>query len=1530
MPRLILDEPEKKHKLILDEPYFMPPRFDAPIVADPQGLSSPVSPVELSEQKKRVGFVETLKEEFTDPAKAMGKVPIIGAVAGIVESIDVMNAAKRISGDFDYSKPITVEQQRRGLITVTPRDRKPIFHSKETDVKRVEDFIEDITKDRTFFGKVAAGASALPTWMLEFAMTGGIANFGKEATKKGFLKLLKNQAKTKAGQIALRTAGWTGGAITRASLGLTPRIAEKGIGRQLQIKVGLQEQEGWATSFAIAWGDVVIESASEEAGEAITGFGGVLLRKTKLGAKFADGLQKAWTSITGGTTGKFNKLLKTGGYSNILGEIGEERLGTILRAITDVEDFGAGKDAGTLERLAAGLEQDIVNLPVEAVVLSLPMAGQSIANINIISKPPTQEAIQPTEPRLVEEKPAPEKKVTEKAEITQPAKAVKPEKPSKPLPEQPVTAKKEKYTPSKAKIAPKEYIYHGTSEGAFRRIREQGITGKEKYFSTDELYAQSYADRKGLTEGRMLRIAKTPDILPDKRIPEKGDFKTARDISPQEIEVKVGNKWVPIQEYVDEAKNIMPIAPTGEGEVKQPQPLIEEAKKYKSAVDYQELNKLSKHPLDHIPKNTPTINVSSTAFEKEKTAFGKVGESKIAYHERREDGIVYWDNQIKEGARPPVLVGVKNEQIRVVDGNNRLNAYLKNNVSDIPIILTKDAQDFLAQPPAKTIKQEKGPKKTFEEDIAKPVKQRHGLLDVKLVQEVHRTFMRVLEPAKAVERNLGKDAYAAVIKGIHATDVARVEFEQKILPQRDKTVNDLESWLGKFSDKDLDNLMLSRGNPVSVNAQLIKRDAINKLPKKLRGQGIQKAIQEIADFNYKYLQSVVGDDINRVSDYFYGIYKDPKKVDKFLDYWRTTKRFTKEKKLPTYADAKDYGLTIRNPNPITNLKSEYVAIAHLEGMTWLRDELMRTGQSKFIEDDLTAPLEWDKVSDPVFSGLRLQPDLAKMINNLIATNKITKVPIANTLRQVNNFLRTIKFIGSGFHLLSVAKQSVADSGYLGFLYKKTATRGFTTGFRKNDKIYRTKEYKDYINHGGGHRYSVESESRRAFSQAVNELNKNMGIAIKAGSLPLRIPVKFVDWMFNSYIPKVKYAKYLDNIIEQEKKLGRSLKSSEKIDIIKEQQNFYGMMNERLFGRSGTVTTGLRFYFMSPGYAEGNYRTMIKSATQWGGKEGFKANRSRSNIVNSLILTGILGTVGTMIMTGKPPKVPETPEDLRDLFKIDTGKKDDKGRRIMVDMMTYDKDYWQVAFNVLKGRPDVAVKNAIKRIGGMKAPTADMIVDMALVSMGRAVYDWKGDRITEITDPFLTRAMKITVHEIKKLEPISVSVYKQSRKKDIDKRIAAIESLLGFRPTMSEKDKRENEILKRIYSIRGQKEELDLYLGGIKEPRKAVERYNKTVKDILDSPITPPPMKAVWEPKLIIDIEKRLENKAFTLGGVTQKPEDIERAVKYLKNFGLTSADIEEYIRRKRARETKRTKISPLDRDPVIGLMRRINRAKERM
>ena len=68
----------------------------------------------------------------------------------------------------------------------------------------------------------------------------------------------------------------------------------------------------------------------------------------------------------------------------------------------------------------------------------------------------------------------------------------------------------------------------------------------------------------------------------------------------------------------------------------------------------------------------------------------------------------------------------------------------------------------------------------------------------------------------------------------------------------------------------------------------------------------------------------------------------------------------------------------------------------------------------------------------------------------------------------------------------------------------------------------------------------------------------------------------MNWAFEYFIPSVKFMKSAELIQNKEMKLGRKLDNSEIQEIVREGQNLYGEMNEKLFGRSGTITSLMRF------------------------------------------------------------------------------------------------------------------------------------------------------------------------------------------------------------------------------------------------------------------------------------------------------------------------------------------------------------------
>jgi len=147
-------------------------------------------------------------------------------------------------------------------------------------------------------------------------------------------------------------------------------------------QLGMVEQEGWATSLAKAWGDSIIQAGSETAGGAISKGLGKAVSKLPFGSKLVNALKRSYI-LQGGKPESFaRKILTKTGYSNIIGEMGEERLATILTEIANTNDFGT-PESGPIGRVMAGLMRDAENIGVEAVVLSVPTVGGTAVNFTV-------------------------------------------------------------------------------------------------------------------------------------------------------------------------------------------------------------------------------------------------------------------------------------------------------------------------------------------------------------------------------------------------------------------------------------------------------------------------------------------------------------------------------------------------------------------------------------------------------------------------------------------------------------------------------------------------------------------------------------------------------------------------------------------------------------------------------------------------------------------------------------------------------------------------------------------------------------------------------------------------------------------------------------------------------------------------------------------------------------------------------------------------------------------------------------------
>ena len=339
--------------------------------------------------------------------------------AGFIHTLNIIQAAKRLRED-DYEKealllkrPAEIAAKAPGAWgTLIPKALSPSEY-REQDIKLVEDYFlkqeEEQARGKSFGAKVFEGGTYLPAWMLEFVLTGGVAKLGNVTAKEVAAKTLQGYTKTKAGQAVLKAAGWTGSALTRATLAMPHRVATEAITRQMPKEMSFGPNgefvfdinpESWEASIFKGWLSTVIEVASEQSGQGLTTGATILAGKLPFGGKVVAALAKLKPGES------VQRFFTRAGWSNLLAEIGEERLATILHGICDTEDFGAGADANMLERLKAGITQDIQQFPVELAVLSLP-SGVKYVGGKVVRRAPALAAVEkptvlPTVPEVAE------------------------------------------------------------------------------------------------------------------------------------------------------------------------------------------------------------------------------------------------------------------------------------------------------------------------------------------------------------------------------------------------------------------------------------------------------------------------------------------------------------------------------------------------------------------------------------------------------------------------------------------------------------------------------------------------------------------------------------------------------------------------------------------------------------------------------------------------------------------------------------------------------------------------------------------------------------------------------------------------------------------------------------------------------------------------------------------------------------------------------------------------------------------------
>jgi len=324
-----------------------------------------------------IGLIESFQRQGFK--RLAGLVPFGGVKDP--ERKEYLAAQQRLAGnlyvspdDPDYEKEWE-RLKRREPFTPEKRERiMQLVRTPEMDRTLIETYIskkkEEQRRGFTIPAEIGQGVADLAPWMIDIAIAKGLT---PRTIKSAVLRM-----------------------ITTASIGTTlqmNRVDDAFENRKIRYP-----EESDTISLIKAYGHTFIENFSELTGEYLVKGGkrilGPVWRRMPFGQKFLTKLEQLTRrlKLVKSTKEFIDKISTRVGYDGLVGESGEERLATLMHAIVDTEDFGAGPEAGFWERIKAGFAQDFQprNLLIETIVLSIPGVTRYALGITV---PPVMHAL---------------------------------------------------------------------------------------------------------------------------------------------------------------------------------------------------------------------------------------------------------------------------------------------------------------------------------------------------------------------------------------------------------------------------------------------------------------------------------------------------------------------------------------------------------------------------------------------------------------------------------------------------------------------------------------------------------------------------------------------------------------------------------------------------------------------------------------------------------------------------------------------------------------------------------------------------------------------------------------------------------------------------------------------------------------------------------------------------------------------------------------------------------------------------------
>tara|TARA_R100000900_G_scaffold97525_1_gene75561 strand:- start:1084 stop:9237 length:8154 start_codon:yes stop_codon:yes gene_type:complete len=321
------------------------------------------------------------------------RLPFLGSIKNANELAMVYDAANRLEeNSYDL---IGTPPDSLGLSGGNPQFNRFAFEHQMDDAKLIGQYLAKLEQEESkgFLRKTADLATNIPKFGVEFMTASPLFFAGKKGTETAVKKItskmvkkqIQNKLVNKVAKQGMRLTGFTGGSLTQA-VGMPQMVGENFVEilASDKVLVGKDDRDGLTALISEedpSFGRALYEAYAKTAVETFSERTGLVLGKVfnkatgTVANKLAPGLKAAiarrWMKLKPGSTTDdlLNEIKKRAGWSGVIGEVMEERVGEIGRAALTREQYPDRTAGEWLEQLS-----------MEGLAFSVPGATGSVIN----------------------------------------------------------------------------------------------------------------------------------------------------------------------------------------------------------------------------------------------------------------------------------------------------------------------------------------------------------------------------------------------------------------------------------------------------------------------------------------------------------------------------------------------------------------------------------------------------------------------------------------------------------------------------------------------------------------------------------------------------------------------------------------------------------------------------------------------------------------------------------------------------------------------------------------------------------------------------------------------------------------------------------------------------------------------------------------------------------------------------------------------------------------------------------------------